>query len=189
MALKKYIKIYDNVIPLDTVGSLTKFISNLDFKTAKVGLGQEETDIRNVLDRSLTNSCKNMTEIKWFNFIKHVFTQYTQKYVFNVVKQESHSINPGQILEINALKYKTGGHYIYHVDYFEAHPRQFSLILLLNNDYEGGELVFNDPSYQNEYIIPVRPGRLLVWPSNFLFPHKVNKVTKGTRYSIVGWSH
>ena len=46
MALKKYIKIYDNVIPLDTVGSLTKFISNLDFKTAKVGLGQEETDIR-----------------------------------------------------------------------------------------------------------------------------------------------
>jgi hypothetical protein len=189
MALEKYIKIYDNIIPIETLGSFTKFISNLDYRTAQVGFGEEQIDIRNVLDRPLTNGSKNMTEIKWFNFIKHVFTLNTQKYIFDVVKQEARSINPGQILEINALKYKTGGHYVYHVDYFEKHPRQFSLILLLNNDYEGGELVFNDPSYQNEFIVPVKPGRLIVWPSNFMFPHKVNKVTKGTRYSIVGWSY
>ena len=60
---------------------------------------------------------------------------------------------------------------------------------MLNNDFEGGEITFTTPSYENEYTIKNAPGRLLVWPSNFMFPHKVNKVTKGTRFSIVGWSH
>ena len=65
----------------------------------------------------------------------------------------------------------------------------FSLILLLNNDYQGGRLVFNNPNFNDEYKIETKPGRLIVWPSNFLFPHMVEKVTKGTRYSIVGWAH
>ena len=87
------------------------------------------------------------------------------------------------------LKYDEGGHYVYHTDFFHLHPRQFSLILLLNNDYKGGELVFNNPKFDEEYKIETKPGRLIVWPSNFLFPHKVNEVVGGKRYSIVGWSH
>jgi len=189
MALKEYIKIYDNSIPLETLGSLTKFVSNLNYKKAQVGYGREESAVRNVQDKPLSNAVKSMTEIKWYNFIRHVFSKFTQDYIFDVVKQDPKNLSPGQIREVDALKYETGGHYVYHVDYFEKHPRQFSLILLLNNDYEGGELVFNDPSYQNEYLVPIIPGRIIVWPSNFLFPHKVNKVTKGTRYSIVGWSY
>lgn len=52
----------------------------------------------------------------------------------------------------------------------------------LNNDYEGGELVM----WENE-IIELKAGDVMVFPSNFLYPHKVLPVTKGTRYSYVSW--
>ena len=32
------------------------------------------------------------------------------------------------------------------------------------------------------------PNRLIIWPSNFLFPHSVLPVTKGLRYSVVAWA-
>lgn len=189
MALKRYIATYDNVLPLETVSLLTKFCSNLNYKKALVGGGFEKEHIRKVWNYSLNNSVSNMTEIKWHNFLKHIFINSVQKYIFDTVHQGAHDISPGRIAEIDVLKYDKGGHYVYHTDFFHLHPRQFSLILLLNNDYKGGELVFNNPKYDEEYKIETRPGRLIVWPSNFLFPHKVNEVEDGKRYSIVGWSH
>ena len=57
-----------------------------------------------------------------------------------------------------------------------------SIIGLLNDDYEGGELImFEDKK------IDTKKGDLLIFPSNFLYPHKVTPVTKGVRYSYVSW--
>ncbi len=54
---------------------------------------------------------------------------------------------------------------------------------LLNNDFEGGELVM----FEDE-IIEFKGGDLMVFPSVFLFPHRVEPVTKGVRYSCVSWA-
>jgi predicted 2-oxoglutarate/Fe(II)-dependent dioxygenase YbiX len=190
MALKEYIKIYDNILPIETVASLTSFVSKVDFYKATIGSNKVENEqIRKVWNSGLTNTGKNMTSIKWSNFLRHVFQSYVQKYIIDTVSMNAHEISPGRVLELDILKYDTGGHYVYHVDFFHQFPRQFSLILLLNNDYEGGDLIFNNTKYNDEYKIKTQPGRLIVWPSNFLFPHKVEEVTKGKRYSIVGWSH
>ena len=57
-----------------------------------------------------------------------------------------------------------------------------SIIGILNDDYEGGELImFEDKK------IDTKKGDLLIFPSNFLYPHKVSSVTKGVRYSYVSW--
>ena len=57
-----------------------------------------------------------------------------------------------------------------------------SLIGSLNNNYEGGELImFQDKEYK------IKAGEILIFPSNFLYPHKVMPVTKGTRYTYVSW--
>ena len=48
--------------------------------------------------------------------------------------------------------------------------------------------MFRDPNLKNEMSIDILPGRLIVWPSNFMYPHTVKPVTKGTRYSIVAWA-
>jgi hypothetical protein len=58
-----------------------------------------------------------------------------------------------------------------------------SIVGLLNDDFDGGEFIMWD----NE-IIPMSAGSVLVFPSNFLYPHRVNPVTRGTRHSFVSWS-
>jgi predicted 2-oxoglutarate/Fe(II)-dependent dioxygenase YbiX len=66
-------------------------------------------------------------------------------------------------------------------------PRTLSMIFLLNDDYEGGELTLYDPESNPLFSLPVKKNQLIVWPSNFMFPHGVAPVKKGTRYSIVSW--
>lgn len=57
-----------------------------------------------------------------------------------------------------------------------------SIIGSLNDDYEGGDLIF----WESEKI-KLKAGEVMVFPSNFMYPHRVDEVTKGTRYSFVSW--
>jgi len=57
------------------------------------------------------------------------------------------------------------------------------MIGILNEDYDGGELVFFD-----DYKIKTKTGDLIIFPSCFLYPHAIEEVTKGTRYSFVSWA-
>lgn len=57
-----------------------------------------------------------------------------------------------------------------------------SIVGVLNHDYEGGEFImFNNKQYD------LKQGDVLVFPSNFMYPHKVKSVTKKVRYSYVSW--
>ena len=58
-----------------------------------------------------------------------------------------------------------------------------SILGVLNDDYEGGDLIMWD-----EEKIDLKGGSLLIFPSNFLYPHEVKPVTKGSRYSYVSWA-
>ena len=33
-----------------------------------------------------------------------------------------------------------------------------------------------------------KPGHVVIWPSNFMYPHAVEPVKKGIRYSVVSWA-
>jgi predicted 2-oxoglutarate/Fe(II)-dependent dioxygenase YbiX len=57
----------------------------------------------------------------------------------------------------------------------------------LNDDYEGGDVVFGDQRFKEIKRISLKKGSLLAFPSNFLYPHMIEPITKGTRYSIVAW--
>ena len=57
-----------------------------------------------------------------------------------------------------------------------------SLLGLLNDDFEGGEFIMFD-----DYKIDLEQGDLLIFPSNFMYPHKVEPVTSGERYSFISW--
>lgn len=53
----------------------------------------------------------------------------------------------------------------------------------LNDDYEGGELMmFGDQR------IHLPAGAVVVFPSNFMYPHEVKPVKSGIRYSYVSWT-
>jgi hypothetical protein len=57
-----------------------------------------------------------------------------------------------------------------------------SVLGILNDDYEGGEFIM----FENEEI-KLNKGDLLIFPSIFLYPHKVEPVKKGVRYSFISW--
>ena len=57
-----------------------------------------------------------------------------------------------------------------------------SVLGVLNDDYEGGEFIMFDDTE-----IKFDKGDVLVFPSLFLYPHKVEPVKSGTRYSYISW--
>jgi predicted 2-oxoglutarate/Fe(II)-dependent dioxygenase YbiX len=57
-----------------------------------------------------------------------------------------------------------------------------SIVGVLNNDYEGGEFVMWE-----DKKIELPAGSIMIFPSNFLYPHQVTPIIKGTRYSFVQW--
>jgi len=83
------------------------------------------------------------------------------------------------------LKYKVGGQYPCHYDGPTELGRHISVILYLNDDYEGGDLIF---PLHNIWIKP-RSGMLVMFPSNWAYQHMAKPVTKGTKYAIVTWLH
>ena len=192
MDLKNYVFIRDNLIPINIVSSLIKFSNSLDFTPAYVGGGEKEIrvvdqSIRNTYAYPLTSPNSSLTHCHRHNLLHYYFSTVIREYLEKVNIQDP---NPKflKIKTIDVLKYKEGGFYKYHVDHFDKEPRTFSCILLLNNDYEGGELCFRYPDTTKEWAVEKKAGRIVVWPSNFLYPHCVKPVTKGVRYSIVSWA-
>ena len=57
-----------------------------------------------------------------------------------------------------------------------------SVLGVLNDNYEGGEFIMFDDTE-----IKFEKGDVLVFPSLFLYPHKVEPVKSGTRYSYISW--
>ena len=81
------------------------------------------------------------------------------------------------------LRYKEGQFYTEHTDSFKDRPRAVSCSFALNDDYEGGEWAF----FNREKVIKVPKGAAVLFPSNFMYPHEIMPVTKGTRYSVITW--
>jgi len=59
-----------------------------------------------------------------------------------------------------------------------------SIVGILNDDYEGGEFEFWE-----SYKPPLKAGDILIFPSNFMYPHQVKEIKKGIRYSFVSWAY
>ena len=55
----------------------------------------------------------------------------------------------------------------------------FSIIGLLNEDYEGGDFAF----WGGRHKIKLGVGDVMIWPADYFWVHEVEEITKGTRYS------
>ena len=59
-----------------------------------------------------------------------------------------------------------------------------SIVGVLNENYKGGKFIM----FKNKEI-KLLQGDVIVFPSNFLFPHKVTEVKSGERFSFVSWAY
>ena len=101
-----------------------------------------------------------------------------------------------EIENLQFTKYGPGQHYDWHTDqHIKPYPngltRKMSFSCLLNDDYEGGNFLIETrvkpvvPYEKRIHTILPKKNLTIFFPS-FMF-HKVEPVTKGMRYSLVGW--
>ena len=191
MELKDYIKVFDNAMKPEIVGSLIKYLNKVKFNPAlvvnPVKGGVVNKEVRNTNTWVFDDS--SYSNAHWKNFLNYTLIKVYQEYEKTLNLKADRGIDCRNIQSLEALKYEEGGFYKLHHDHGFTVPRTLSLIMCLNNDYEGGELIFHEPKKGPGKIRTVypKPGRVIIWPSTFLYPHSVEKVTKGTRYTIVSW--
>ena len=84
-------------------------------------------------------------------------------------------------------KYSEGGFMSKHCDNIHhSHGQEYgfpqvSALLFLNDDYEGGEFIIAGEVYNP------KKGSGIAFPSNFIYPHEVLPISKGTRWSVITW--
>jgi predicted 2-oxoglutarate/Fe(II)-dependent dioxygenase YbiX len=91
--------------------------------------------------------------------------------------------------EIRFNRYQVGTNMKFHHDHihtlFDGEKKGvpiLSILGLLNDNFEGGDFLMLDAKK-----VQLEAGDIILFPSNFLYPHAVTTVTKGTRYSFVSW--
>jgi predicted 2-oxoglutarate/Fe(II)-dependent dioxygenase YbiX len=169
-----------NIVSPEFISKITPFIKHKAKKKLTIRGERIVKDVRNVKGYHL--NFDTPTNLFYWNYIKLEIQRLYAFYKAKFPQMSSEKIN-----QIDLLKYSTGGQYKVHTDHFTTAPRHLSIIINLNDDYEGGDLVFTDQKEEIIKIFKLGKGSIIFFPSNFMYPHSIKPITKGTRYSIVSW--
>ena len=168
------------VIGAEFTNKIISLIKKRADKNLLVAQDKLNTDIRNVKGYQL--NFKTPTNLFYWNYIKNEITR-----VYGFYKAKFPMMASSKINQIDLLKYNSGGKYNVHTDHYTNSPRHLSIIINLNEEYEGGDLIFTDQKKVEVKRIKLGKGSIVFFPSNFMYPHSIEPITKGVRYSIVSW--
>ena len=169
-----------NVISTEFIDKIIPLTNNKAKKNLKVRGGLDK-NIRNVKGFGLNYKKSKIQNFYW-NYIKQEIERLYIFYKAKFPKMLSSKIN-----QIDLLKYLPGGKYEIHTDHYTNTFRHLSIIINLNDEYEGGDLIFTDQRNKEIKRLKLEKGSIVFFPSNFMYPHSIEPITKGTRYSIVAW--
>ena len=184
MNFDKSIHRVDNAVSEDNCTLIIKYMDLTCKEKAKTLVGNKILENKNHRDVYNYGLNPNNNEDKpYIKIILDVMQKELIKYmnIFSFLKEV-------RVQDMQLLKYEVGHFYKSHIDSFYTVNRQLSFIINLNDTYEGGNIIFKHPTGRHtQKIFDLKKGDLLIFPSNFMYPHEVSQVTKGTRYSIVSW--
>ena len=178
--LQEWVGYYEDIVPKDGCESLIEVTKNSgQLKPSKYAnhAGKiKRSDKRVVMDDMWVKDKTTSSIIN--DFFSKVIRKYSDKFErFSCQRHSGFRVN----------RYSVGGFMSEHTDNIHhSHGQEYgfphvSALLFLNDNYEGGELIVAG----NEYKTKVGSG--IIFPSNFMFPHEVKKITDGERWSIVTW--
>jgi len=167
------------IIPNEFINKIIPLINKKAKKNMEIKTGVYK-DIRNVKGYHL--NFETPTNVFYWNFIKKEIERLYHFYKIKFPEMASEKIN-----QIDLLKYTPGDKYEVHVDHHVNITRHLSIIINLNDGYEGGDLTFTDQKGKEIKRLKLDKGSIVFFPSNFMYPHSIQPITKGTRYSIVAW--
>jgi len=178
-----YIVVFENAITQALCDAiLEEFSSEEEWQKTVVGNNQINDKVRtaetivisypHVIEKNLKVR-KNLDSYIYAS-VNGIIRKYNEKFPLCRIEEDS---------GYELLRYKEGQFYVQHTDSFKARPRAVSCSFALNDDFEGGEWGFFD----REMVIKAPKGSAVLFPSNFMYPHEIMPVTKGTRYSVITW--
>lgn len=179
-----YIKVYENIIPTDLTTNLIDELNSVSWEKEKF-----YDYIRN-LTFSNPNECSSyIGELQNRTSLNKIIINVLDFYVKNVPLGDF--IELKEFSAIKFLKYEQHNEMVKHVDHikniFDGNIRGIpvlSVIGLLNDNFDGGKFIMFE-----DHEIDLKRGDILIFPSVFLYPHKVSPVIEGTRYSFTCWAH
>jgi hypothetical protein len=181
--INDYIVVFENVMTHSLCDAILEEFSNEEeWQKTVVGGGEVNDKIRtaetvvisypHVIEKNV--KVRQKLDMYIFASAGVAIRKYNEKFSLCRIQEDS---------GYELLRYKEGQFYTQHTDSFKARPRAVSCSFALNDDYEGGEWGFFD----REMVVKAPKGSVVLFPSNFMYPHEIMPVTKGTRYSIITW--
>lgn len=175
-------------------------LSNSEIEAIKEYYKQSEIETATV-DKNVDNPDIRRSEVVWMNhefaneFGVHDLISKIYKTI-NYLNESTFKFNLLDVEPFQITRYdeSNNGFYNSHIDSgtFQGNiTRKLSFVIQLSDpsDFEGGSFIYHN---SNEKINlseknpeAVQKGNIIVFPS--FVPHGVTPVTKGTRYSLVGW--
>lgn len=155
-----------------------------DWMQALVGFQQKMLDYRDCFDfkwkpalfknRRLNDAAKRLCAMYDASYYRQLQAVRHYCSVFNIGELDYWE-------STNFVKYGPGQHFQRHVDHGFSYNCTVSLVGWPNDDYEGGELEFDMWGIR----IKPRAGDLIIFPSNYMYPHRSLPVVSGMKYSLV----
>lgn len=184
--MKNNISMYiyrENAIPFEICDDVVRYQDTFDWQThqwysegREGGMSYDEKELQVAYpDENLSEILGNYTSRVLNNYHDHVHEENPI-----VVHQSEPRLN----------LYQTGTMMRPHFDHiktlFDGETQGIpvlSIVGLFNDDFVGGEFVFWD-----DYVVRMNKGDVIVFPSNFMYKHRVNEVISGSRMSYVSWA-
>ena len=188
-----FVRIY-NTIPEETCKGLIKYFKKVKYTYHQwqdingKGIGSRKNkkeELKNyMMDEGEQNTLVPFMTKAFSQYRHDVFSLYPHLHLNNTQQ----IINKMSRFRVN--KYDKNTNMALHVDnihdIFDGKEKGvpiLSIVGLLNDNFKGGEF------YVCNQKINLKQGDVLIFPSNFIYPHEVKSITKGTRYSFITWGY
>jgi hypothetical protein len=180
--MMRYVQVVPDVMPKELCNDIIKeYCHSPYWEAASTGDGNKSQRFRNCCVLPLGEESHVATHKRALELDDAIFN--CSKYAIDYYRGEFPNCHIEEDTGYDMLRYTKGGYYTQHCDSFLKEPRAVSCSFALNDNFEGGEWCFFD----NTVRMRVEQGQAVMFPSDFLFPHAIAPVTKGTRYSIITW--
>jgi hypothetical protein len=180
---------YENVFkdPFKVINDIESVLSGKDkryfWKISAVGNGEYIKEYRDCVDFKISKDMKfNHLNKDGQDLMQNLYSECYDAQKAAVDHYSSiYNIDLGYWEASNLIKYMPGNNFKVHADDGYSYRAVVSVVSYLNDDYEGGELYFNNFGF----AIKPKAGDVYVFPSTYLFSHAAMPVVSGTKYSMV----
>ena len=173
--IKDYIKVYDNFLSEDLCNKMLEEYKKISWKP----VSSDEFD-NGAFDTSFDETEYDDIVMDQFRMLLHKYLQFLDLSHFQgwtgFTNPKHDRFSKGQ-----ALKKHCDHIHTLFSDEHEGVPI-LTIQAVMNTNYKGGDIIFYD-----DMKIKVKQGDVLIFPSSFLHPYRIEPVTEGIKYNIVSW--